>query len=88
VSMTKFVESGKQECPVSYFGPFGFGNIRVKPSMELNSKDLKIKCVLRHGKGLKGIKNPGWKKSKPKAEAAKTGLFNFGYWSIRFSQNR
>jgi hypothetical protein len=39
---------------------------------------LKIQGVLRHGKGLKGIKEPKWRKSKPKVEAAKTGLFDFG----------
>jgi hypothetical protein len=43
---------------------------------------------LRHGKGLKGIKEPRWKKSKPKAKVTKTKLSGFGYWSIRFSQNR
>jgi hypothetical protein len=34
---------------------------------------------------LKGVKEPRWKKSKPKAEVAKTGLPDFGYQSIRFS---
>jgi hypothetical protein len=48
---------------------------------------LKIQGVLRHGKGLKGIKEPRWKKSKPKAEAAKSGPSDFGYQSIQFSQN-
>jgi hypothetical protein len=46
---------------------------------------LKLQGVLRHEKILKGIKEPRWKKSKPKAEVAKTGLFGFGYWSIQFS---
>jgi hypothetical protein len=34
---------------------------------------LKIQDVLRHGKGLKGIKELIWKKSKLEAEVAKTG---------------
>jgi hypothetical protein len=37
---------------------------------------------------LKGIKEPRWKKSKPKAEVAKTGLSNFEYRSVQFPQNR
>jgi hypothetical protein len=51
-------------------------------------KDLKTQGVLHHEKGLKSIKEPIWKKFKPKVKAAKTGLSGFGYWSIRFSQNR
>jgi hypothetical protein len=46
--------------------------------------DLKIQSVLRHGKILKGIKELRWKKSKPIDEVAKTGLSDFGYWSIQF----
>jgi hypothetical protein len=49
---------------------------------------LKIQDVMRHGKGLKGINEPIWKKSKPEAEVAKTELSDFGYQSIQFSQNK
>jgi hypothetical protein len=38
---------------------------------------LKIQNVLRHGKGLKSIKEPIWKKSKPEAEVTKIGLSDF-----------
>jgi hypothetical protein len=38
---------------------------------------LKIQGVLRHEKRLKGTKEPRWKKSKPEAKAAKTGLSSF-----------
>jgi hypothetical protein len=38
--------------------------------------------VLRHGKKIKGIKEPRWKKSNPKA--VKTGLFGIGNQSIWF----
>jgi hypothetical protein len=51
-------------------------------------EDLEIQGVLRHKKMLKGIKDPRWEKSEPKAEVAKTRLSDFGYWSIRFSQNK
>jgi hypothetical protein len=51
-------------------------------------EDLKIQGVLRHGKILKGIKEPRWKKSNPKAEVAKTGLSDFEYPSVQFLQNR
>jgi hypothetical protein len=43
---------------------------------------------LRHRKGLKRIKKPICKKSVLEAKVTKIGLSNFGYWSIRFSQNR
>jgi hypothetical protein len=49
---------------------------------------LKIKGILRHGKGLKGIKEPRWNKSKPKAEAAKTILSSLGYRTIQFFLKR
>jgi hypothetical protein len=51
-------------------------------------EDLKSHGVLRHVKILKGIKEPRWKKSRPKAEVVKTELSDFGYQSSRFSQNR
>jgi hypothetical protein len=44
--------------------------------------------MLRHGKGLKSTKEPGWKKSKPKAEAAKAEVSDLGYRSIRFFLKR
>jgi hypothetical protein len=37
---------------------------------------------------LKCIKELRWKNFKPKAEAAKIKLSSFGYWSIRFFQNK
>jgi hypothetical protein len=49
---------------------------------------LKIQDIFRHEKGLKDIKEPRWKKFKPKAAAVKTGLSDFGYRSIWFFQNR
>jgi hypothetical protein len=39
-------------------------------------------------KGLRSIKEPIWKKSKPKAEAAKIRWFGFGFRRVSFSQNR
>jgi hypothetical protein len=39
---------------------------------------------LRYGKGIKNIKEPRWKKFKPEAKVAKTGLCGFGYQSIWF----
>jgi hypothetical protein len=37
-------------------------------------EDLKILIHLRHGKGVRSIKELKWKKSKPKVEGIKTGL--------------
>jgi hypothetical protein len=78
----------KPDHLVSYSRLSGFGGFQNRNREGAKPKDLKIQGVLRHGKILKGIKDPRWKKSKPKAEAAKTGLSGFGYRSIRFSQNR
>jgi hypothetical protein len=47
-------------------------------------EDLKIQSVLKHGKGLRSIKEPRWKKSKSKAKSTKIGLSGLGYRSIRF----
>jgi hypothetical protein len=51
-------------------------------------EDLKIQGVLRHGKGLRSIKEARWKKSKPKTKAAKTELSDLGYRSIQFFLKR
>jgi hypothetical protein len=76
----------KPDCSVCYSGISGFGSFRLKLRNEL--KDLKIQSVLRHEKRLRSIKEPIWKKSKPKAEAAKIRWFGFGFWRVPFSQNR
>jgi hypothetical protein len=79
VLMTKFGKSGKTGLFGLLFRTIRFWQFQGKTKERVKLKDLKIQCVLRHGKGLKGIKEPRWKKSKPKAEAAKTGLSGFGY---------
>jgi hypothetical protein len=48
-------------------------------------EDLKIQDILNHGKRLKSIKGPRYKKIKQEAEVTKTGLSIFGYHSIRIS---
>jgi hypothetical protein len=78
----------KPDYSVCYFRTSGFDSFRIKPNKELNPKILKIQGVLRHEKGLKGIKEPRWKKSKPKAEAVKTGLSGLGNWTIWFFLKR
>jgi hypothetical protein len=40
---------------------------------------LKIQGILRHGKGLRNIREAGWKKSKLKAKVTKIGWFGFGF---------
>jgi hypothetical protein len=56
--------------------------VMVSTSLASKLEDLKIQGFLRHEKILKGIKEPGWKKSKPKAKVAKIRLSGFGYQSI------
>jgi hypothetical protein len=86
--MTKFGKSRKLDHPVSYSGLSGFSSFQNRNRKWATLEDLKIQDVLRYGKGLKGIKELIWKKSKVEAEVAKTGLSIFGYRSIQFSQNR
>jgi hypothetical protein len=64
---------------ISYSRLSGFGSFQNRNSEGAKLKDLKIQDVLRHGKLLKDIKKPIWKKSKPKAEVTKIRLSDFGY---------
>jgi hypothetical protein len=69
--MTKFDKCRK----IGLFG-FLFRNIRfwqVQRRIKTRAKleDFKIRGVLRHGKRLRGVKEPSWRKSKPKAEGRK-----------------
>jgi hypothetical protein len=86
--MTKLGKYGKIELSGLLFWTIRFWQFHGKTKEGAKLKDLKIQDVLMHGKGLKGNMELRWKKSKPKAEATKTGLSSFGYRSIRFSQNR
>jgi hypothetical protein len=73
--MTKFGKAGKN-------GPSGFlfRTIRFltvsKQKQGAKLEDLKIQCVLKHEKRLKGIKGPRWKKIKQEVKVIKTGLSN------------
>jgi hypothetical protein len=78
----------KPDHPVSCSGLSDFGSFQNRNREFAKLKDLKIQDVLRHEKILKGIKESRWKKSKAKAKVTKSRLSNFGYRSIRFSQNR
>jgi hypothetical protein len=78
----------KLDHPVSCFGLSGFGSFQNRNREFAKLKDLKMQDVLRHGKILKGINESRWKKYKSKAKVTKSRLSNFGYRSIRFSQNR
>jgi hypothetical protein len=83
--MTKFGKSGKTGLSDLLFRNIQFWQFQYKTKKGARLKDLKIQGVLKHGNGLKSINKPRWKKSKPKAEAAKTGRSDFGNRSIRFS---
>jgi hypothetical protein len=74
----------KSDYPVSYSGLSDFSRFQNRNKEGAKLEDLKIQCVLSHEKLIKGIKEPIWKKSKPKAEVAKSGLSSFGYLSIQF----
>jgi hypothetical protein len=67
----------KTGCSDFLFRIVRFWQFQVKTKEGAKFKDLKIKGVLRHGKGLRNIKEPRWKKSKPKAKATKTEWFSF-----------
>jgi hypothetical protein len=76
--MTKFDKSEKIRLFGFLFRTIRFWQFQGKIKNGAKLEDLKIQGVLRHGKELKGIKEPRWKKSKPKAKAAKTRLSSFG----------
>jgi hypothetical protein len=88
VLMTKFGKSGKTGPSSFLFQTIQFWQFQNKIKEEAKLEDLKIQCVLKHEKGLKGIKGPGWKKMMQEVKVAKTGLSGFGYRSILFFQNR
>jgi hypothetical protein len=75
--MTKFDKSGKIGLPDLLFRIIRFWQFYGKTNEGAKLKYLKIQGVLRHGKGLKGIKEPRWKKSKQKSRSRKN-------WTIRF----
>jgi hypothetical protein len=83
--MTKFGKSKKTGLSSLLFWTIQFCQFQGKTKEGVKLKDLEIQGVFRYGKGLKGIKEPRWKKSMSKAKAIKTGLSSFGYRSIRFS---
>jgi hypothetical protein len=86
--MTKFGKSGKIGLSGFLFRTIQFWQFQVKTMEGAKLKDLKNQGVLRDEKGIKGVKEPNWKKSKPKAEAKKIRLSDFGYRSIRFFLKR
>jgi hypothetical protein len=49
---------------------------------------LNIQGVLRHGKGLKGMKEQRWKKSKPEAKAAKNRTWKKSKPEAEATKNR
>jgi hypothetical protein len=69
----------KSDHPVSYSVLSSFDSFQNRNRIWATLKDLKIQDILRYGKGIKNIKEPRWKKSKPEAEVAKTELCGFGY---------
>jgi hypothetical protein len=86
--MTKFGNSGKTILSGLLFRNIRFWQFHDETNEGAKLKDLKIQCVLRHEKGLKGIEEPRWKKFKPKAIATKTGLPDLGYRTIYFFLKR
>jgi hypothetical protein len=75
--VTKFGKTKKIGCSGFLFRIVRFWQFQVKTKEGAKLKDLKIKGVLRHGKGLWNIMEQRWKKSMPKAETAKTEWFGF-----------
>jgi hypothetical protein len=69
----------KLDHPISYSKLSGFGSFQNRNRTRATLEDLKIQEVLRHGKGLKSIKKPIWKKSNLEVEVAKTRMFDFRY---------
>jgi hypothetical protein len=72
----------KLDHPVSYSRLSDFGSFLNRNRTRATLEYLKVQDILRHGKGLKGNKEPIWRKSKAEAKVAKTRLSSFGYWSV------
>jgi hypothetical protein len=75
--MIKFDKSKKTGLSDFLFQNIRFWQFQGKAKKGAKIKDLKISGVLKHGKILRSIKEPRWKKSKTKVMAAKTGVSNF-----------
>jgi hypothetical protein len=86
--MTKFGKAEKPRYSGFLFRIVRFLQFWVKTKEKAKLKSLKIQDVLRYGKGLRNIKEPRCKKSKPKAEAAKPGWSSFLFRRVQFSHNR
>jgi hypothetical protein len=82
--MTKFCKTGETGSSGFLFRLPGFSSFQNRNKEGAKLEDLKIKCVLRTGKILKGDKEPMEKNSKPKAKVAKTRMSDFGSRSVRF----
>jgi hypothetical protein len=82
--MTKFGKPGKTGLSGLLFRTIRFCQFQSKTKEGAKLKDLKIQGVLRHGKVLRSIEEPRWKKSKPKAKITKIRLSGLGYQSIWF----
>jgi hypothetical protein len=80
--MTKFGEYGNIGLTGFLFWNIRFWQLQDKNKKGAKLEDLHIQGILRHGKGLRSIKESRWKKSKPKVEAAKIRLSGLGYRSI------
>jgi hypothetical protein len=66
--MIKFGKSEKIGLPDLLFRNIRFLQFQVESKKGSKLEDLKIQDVLRHGKGLRSINEPIWKKSKPKPQ--------------------
>jgi hypothetical protein len=82
--MTKFGKSRKIGPSGFLFWTTRFSQFQNRNSEGAKRRDLKISIHLRHEKGVRSIKEPRWKKSKPKAEITKIRLSSLGYRSIQF----
>jgi hypothetical protein len=66
--MIKFDKSVKIELSGLLFWNIQFWQFQVQIKEGAKIKDLRIQGILRHGKGLRSIKELIWKKSKPKPQ--------------------
>jgi hypothetical protein len=75
----------KLDHSISYSETFDFDRFRGGSKTRAKFQNLKIQCVLMHGKRLRGIKEPNYRMSKPNAAKTDCPVLDT---SVRSFQNR
>jgi hypothetical protein len=81
--MTKFGRFGKTGPSGFLFQSIRFWQVQRRIKIGAKLKYLKIRCVFRLGKRLRGAMEPRWKNSKPRANGRKN--WTAWFWILKYS---